>query len=76
MSSKRKIIITRNGQTQVITGWRAWLYGFGGLLLAWVVLGLVVFVLVGIATTIGIALLLLIPAFALVAIVASVLGRR
>ena len=71
--SKHVIVITRNGETQVISGWRAWLYGLGGLLLAWTILGLVVFAFVGIAATIGIALLLLIPALLIVAAIASLM---
>lgn len=74
--TRRAIIITRNGRTTVITGWRAWLLGFGGSLIAWFLLALVVFALVGVAITVGLALLLLIPAVAIVALIGMLVGRE
>jgi hypothetical protein len=75
-TSKRVIVVTRNGQTRVITGWRAWFAGFAAMLVAWFVLALIVFALMGIAITVGLALLLLIPTIAVVALVGSLLSRR
>jgi hypothetical protein len=74
--TRRAIIVTRNGRTTVITGWRAWLLGFGGMLIAWFLLALVVFALVGVAITVGLTLLLLIPAVAIVALIGMVVGRE
>ena len=75
-ANRRVIVIRRNGQTTVISGWRAWLVGFGAMLVAWFVLALVVFALLGVAITVGLALLLLIPTIAIVALVGSLVGRR
>ena len=57
-----KIIISRNGETRVCTGWRAWLMGAAAFIVAFAVLAMVVFVLLGVAASIGVLLLLLIPA--------------
>jgi len=46
------------------------------LLVAWCVLALIVFVLVGVAITVGVVLLLLIPALAIVALVGSLTRRE
>ncbi len=56
------IVIERNGKTTVITGWRVWL-----------VLALLAFLWIGAAITIGIALLLIVPALVLVALVRSMI---
>jgi hypothetical protein len=74
-TTRRVIVLTRNGQTTVITGWRAWLLGIGGMLAAWLLLALVVFALVGVAITVGLALLLLIPAMVIVLLVGSLVRR-
>lgn len=63
------IVITRNGKTTVYTGWRAWLIGTAALIIVWLVFALIAFVLVGIAITVGIMLLLLVPAAIVVAVV-------
>lgn len=73
--ARRVIVITRNGKTTTIGGWRAWVFGAGVLLAAWLALGLIVFFLVGVAITVGVVLLLLIPALAIVALL-NVLMRR
>ena len=75
-TTRRVIVVTRNGQQTVITGWRAWLLGLAALLVAWIVLALSVFVLVGVAISVGLALLLLIPAIAIVALVGSLMRRE
>jgi hypothetical protein len=73
---RRALILTRNGRTTVITGWRAWLMGFAAMLVAWLLLALAVFTLIGVALTVGIILLLLIPAVAIVALLGMLLGRK
>lgn len=65
-----RIVIRKNGETTVYTGWRAWLMGAAGFAVVFAVLALVTFVLLGIAATVGALLILLIPA----AIVMSVLA--
>ena len=50
--------------------------GLAALLVAWIVLALSAVVLVGVATSVGLALLLLIPAIAIVALVGSLMRRE
>ena len=75
-TSRRVIVITKNGRTVVITGWRAWLTGFGAMLLAWFALAVIVFALVGVAISVGVILLLLIPAIVIVSIIGSLMRKE
>jgi hypothetical protein len=68
------LVIRRNGKTVVYTGWRAWLIGFAALLVAWFVFALIAAVFVGVALSIGVLMLLLVPAVAVVALVRSMMG--
>ena len=68
-------VITRNGKTTVLTGWRAWLAGAVALLGTWLALAIIAFVLIGVAVTVGAALVILVPAIIVVAIVASFVRR-
>lgn len=70
------IVIQRNGKTVVLTGWRAWLVGAGALVLTWLVLAVVAFAVIGIGLTVGVILLLAIPAIIGVGLLASVFNRR
>lgn len=70
------IVITRNGKTTVVTGWPAWLMGAVAILFAWLVLAGIAFVVVGAALTLGLVLLLAIPAIALAAGLGSLLNKR
>jgi hypothetical protein len=70
------IVINRNGQATVITGWRAWLIGAVGFVAAVLLFGVVAFVMLGVAVTIGAVLLIVVPAAIIMAFLASVLGRR
>jgi hypothetical protein len=70
------IVIKRNGRATVITGWRAWLLGAAVLIVAWVLLAMVIFVLLGVAITVGAALLILLPTAALVALLAALFRPR
>ncbi len=72
----RTIVITRNGRTAVISGWRAWVLGAAVLLAAWCALALIVFFLVGVAITVGVVLLLLIPASAIVALMGALMRKE
>ncbi len=65
------IVITRNGKTQVYTGWRAWLLVAAITLIAWLFFALIVLIFFGIALTAGLMALLLLPA----ALVAAALSR-
>jgi hypothetical protein len=70
------IVIQRNGQTTVITGWRAWLLAgvvFVGVTL---VLAVLAFVVLGIALTLGAVLLIALPVAIGVAILASLFQPR
>jgi hypothetical protein len=69
-----KIIITRNGETRVYTGWRAWLMGAAAFVVTFAVLALVTFILLGIAASIGALLLLLVPAAIVMAALAWAVG--
>jgi len=76
VTTRRVIVITRNGRTIVITGWRAWLTGVGAALLAWFALAVIVFALVGVAISVGVVLLLLIPAIVIVSVVSSLMRKE
>jgi hypothetical protein len=65
------IVITRNGQTTVITGWRAWLIGAVAFLAATAILFAITFVMLGVAVTVGAVLLIVVPIAIGVAILAS-----
>ena len=65
------IVITRNGKTTVITGWRAWLMGVAIFLAATAFLFVIAFVILGVAITTGAALLIVVPVAVGVAILAS-----
>jgi hypothetical protein len=70
------LVIQRNGQTTVITGWRAWLLAgliFVGLTL---VLALLAFVVLGFAITVSAVLLIVLPVAIGVAILASLFQPR
>mgnify|MGYP001241434837 CR=1 FL=1 len=69
------VVITRNEKTIVLTGWRAWLAGAALLIVAWCTLAFIAFVLVGLAVTLGTALVILLPAAIVVALVAAALRR-
>jgi hypothetical protein len=70
------IVITRNGKTTVITGWRAWLVGAVAFLVTIIVLALMAFVFLGLAVTAGAVALLVVPAAIIVALLGSMFGRR
>lgn len=70
------IVITRNGQTTVITGWRAWLIGAVAFVVSSVLLALIVFLMLGIAMTVGAVLLIVVPVLAGLALIASLFQAR
>ena len=72
----RKIVISRNGKTTVITGWQAWLVGALTLVAAWLALAFLAFMLASLAVTAGVMLMLVVPAVFVVALLGSVLRGR
>lgn len=70
------IVITRNGKTTVVTGWRAWLVGAAAFLVTWLAFALLVFVWIGAALTIGIMALLALPALILIGLLQMWLSPR
>jgi hypothetical protein len=67
------IVVTRNGKTTVVTGWRAWLVSVAVLVAAVALLFVMAFVVLGVAITVGAVLLIVVPVVAGVAILASLL---
>ena len=65
------IVITRNGRTTVITGWRAWLIGTAAFVAATALLFVIAFVMLGVAITAGAVLLVVVPVAVGVALLAS-----
>jgi hypothetical protein len=65
------IVIERNGETTVITGWRAWLLGAGLLVVTTLVVGVVAFLLLGVAITVGAVLMIVVPVAIGLALLAS-----
>ena len=65
------LVITRNGKTTVLTGWRAWLAGCAIFAGATLLFFLIVFVLLGVAVTVGTVLLIVVPVAVGLAILAS-----
>ena len=70
------IVITRNGRTTVITGWRAWLVGASAFAGLTVLLFLIVFLMAGVAITVGAVLLIVVPVAVGLALIASVFRPR
>ena len=69
------IVITRNGETKVISGWRAWLLGTAIGTITILVLGLVFFLMLGIALTTTMILLVTVPIVVGVGLIASLFRR-
>ncbi|RTL65097.1 MAG: hypothetical protein EKK41_20610 [Hyphomicrobiales bacterium] len=70
------IVFTRNGKTTVLTGWKAWLLSAVAFVATWAILCLIAALVIGVGLTIGVFLLLAIPALVGVGLVASAFGRR
>ena len=65
------IVVTRNGRTTVVTGWRALLVGVVVFLAAMALLLVIAFVILGMAITVGAVLLIVVPVAVGVALLAS-----
>jgi hypothetical protein len=70
------IVIDRNGQRTVITGWRAWVVGAAVVAGLTAMFALFAVLLLGVAVTVGIVLLIAVPVAIIVGLVTSTLGRR
>jgi hypothetical protein len=70
------IVITRNGRTTVLTGWRAWLVGAVAFVASFALLTLFLFVVLGLAVTVGAVLLIVVPVAIGIALLASVFSGR
>jgi hypothetical protein len=71
MEGRKMIVVTRNGRTTVIRGWRAWLIGTAAFVAATALLLVVAFVMLGVAITAGAVLLIVVPVAIGVALLAS-----
>ena len=70
------ILITRNGQTTVITGWKAWLIGIGVFAATAAIVALIAFLMLGIAITVTAVLFIIVPVAIGVALIASLFRPR
>jgi hypothetical protein len=70
------IVISRNGKTTVVTGWRAWLIGAGVFLVTTVLVALIAFLMLGVALTVTAVLFIAVPVAVGVALIASLFRPR
>jgi hypothetical protein len=70
------IVIERYGKTVVITGWRAWVIGAVAVAVMTTVLAALAFLVLGIAVSMVAFLLIVMPAVAIVALVAWLFQPR
>jgi hypothetical protein len=70
------IVITRNGERTVLTGWREWLFKIVVFMAAILLFGVIAFVMFGLALTIGAIALVVIPAAIIVGLLGTLFGRR
>ena len=70
------LVVEKNGQTTVVSGWRAWLMALGVVLGVVAVVGFLGFIFLSVALTIGAVLLIAVPVAIGFAIVGALFGRR
>ena len=70
------IVITRNGKTTVITGWRAWLVGVVVFVATTTLLALFAFLALGVALTLTMVVFIAVPVAIGVALIASLFRPR
>ena len=70
------LVVEKNGQTTIVSGWRAWILAFGVVLGVVAVIGPPSFVFLGIALTIGAVLLVAVPIVIGFTFVGALFGRR
>ena len=71
-----KIVVERDGQRQEITGWRRWAIAIPAILVAAIVAAAVIVLVLGITLTLGVVLLIAVPAVLVLALMARVLMNR
>lgn len=70
------IVITRNGETTVLTGWCEWLFKIVVFMAAILLFGVIAFFMFGLAVTIGAVALIFIPAVIVVGLLGAIFGRQ
>jgi hypothetical protein len=70
------LVVEKNGQTTVVSGWRAWLMALAVVLGAVAAIGFLAFIFLSVALTIGAVLLVAVPIVIGFAIVGSLFSRR
>ena len=70
------IVITRNGETTVLTGWGEWLVKLVVFMSAILLFSVIAFVMFGLALTIGAIALVVIPAAIMVGLLGTLCARR
>ncbi len=70
------IVISRNGETTVLTGWREWLVKIVVFMSAILLFAIIAFLMFGLAVTIGAIALVVIPAAIIVALLGSMFSTR
>jgi hypothetical protein len=70
------IVITRNGETTVLTGWREWVVKIVVFMAAVLLFAIIAFLMFGLAVTLGAIALVVIPAAIIVGLLGSVFGKR
>lgn len=68
-----RVVMERDGQRQEITGWRRWVIAFFAILVAAIVATAVIVLLLGLTLTVGVVLLIAIPAALILALIARLL---
>ena len=70
------IVITRNAKTTVIDGWREWIVRAVVFVVTLLLLAAVVFLMLGLAVTLGAVLMIAIPAAIVVALLGSMFAKH
>jgi len=70
------IVISRNGKTTVISGWRAWLVGAAVFAVAAILVALFAFLALGIALTVTLFVFIAVPVAIGIALIASLFRPR
>jgi hypothetical protein len=70
------IVLKINGKRTEITGWRAWLVYAAATLVLLLLFAFLLIVFIGFSLTLGVALLIIIPAVGVVALVSAMLQQN
>jgi hypothetical protein len=76
LGDRTVIVTTRSGTIRVVSGWRAWLAAAVVLMVFALLMGLVAFLLLGAAITIGAVLLIVVPIAIVLGVIASFFPSR